>query len=112
MCLRDVPVEGLTKSLHDPIASRLYQQGAAVWRQDPSVSPHSWVLSVSTCIFSDLVMKLVEINFVVCHVVVLEDVMSLCARRVHVSRLSEARGVKRRRRESGVVAPGFFNEKN
>ena len=41
-------------------------------------------------------MKLVEIDFVVCNVVVSEDVMSLWARRVHVLRLSEARGENRK----------------
>lgn len=58
------------------------------------VSPHSWVLSVSTCIFPDLVMKLVENNFLVFNVVVSEDDMSLWARRVHIWRVSEDPGEK------------------
>ena len=60
-----------------------------------TVSPHSWVLFVSTCIFPDLVMKLVENNFLVFNVVVSEDDMSLWARRVHIWRVSEDPGGKR-----------------
>jgi hypothetical protein len=68
---------------------------------------------MATCIFPDLVMKLVENNFIICNIVISEDIW---ARRVHLLRVSEARGKKgtskgENRRENRIVAPELINKK-
>ena len=68
---------------------------------------------MATYIFPDLVMKLIEKNFVVCNVVVSENVG---ARRVHILRVSEARGekveAKGERKGEGAVAPKVINNQH
>ena len=59
-----------------------------MWKQGACKSSFL-VLSVSTYIFPDVVVKLVENNFLVFNIVVSKDDMSLWARRVHISRVSE-----------------------
>lgn len=65
--------------------------------KDAPLSPHPGFVReyMTTCIFPDLVMKLVKNNFIVCNVIVSKNVLSLWARRVHIW-VWKPRGKKRK----------------